>query len=213
MTRFGRRDESLPDLIAEAGLAALEDAGIERPDALVVAAMNPEEFTGAGNYASLINTYLGLSDVPALRVETATSSGVGRLRRILRHRSGHPSKRARGRRGEDEPHTHPARVGNHRALRRSPRAYLWHDHARAGRPHHPGGHAQPRPHLEGDVAGGGEEPRERGAQSARPLPGDRHPRYGDGESPRRRSPAPLPLLSHLRRRRRSPPPHRPLVRA
>src|SRR5262249_61863869 len=76
MTRFGRRDESLPDLIAEAGLAALQDACIERPDALVVAAMNPEEFTGAGNYASLINTYLGLSDVPALRVETATSSGV-----------------------------------------------------------------------------------------------------------------------------------------
>jgi len=76
MTRFGRRDESLPDLIAEAGLAALEDAGIERPDALVVAAMNPEEFTGAGNYASLINTHLGLADVPALRVETATSSGV-----------------------------------------------------------------------------------------------------------------------------------------
>src|SRR5215510_8268056 len=73
MTRFGRRDESLPDLIAEAGLAALEDAGIERPDALVVAAMNPEEFTGAGNYASLINTHLGLADVPALRVETATS--------------------------------------------------------------------------------------------------------------------------------------------
>ena len=76
MTRFGRRDESLPDLIAEAGLAALADAGIERPDALVVAAMNPEEFTGAGNYASLVNTHLGLSDVPALRVETATSSGV-----------------------------------------------------------------------------------------------------------------------------------------
>jgi acetyl-CoA C-acetyltransferase len=76
MTRFGRRDESLPDLIAEAGLAALRDAGRERPEALVVAAMNPEEFTGAGNYASLINTHLGLSDVPALRVETATSSGV-----------------------------------------------------------------------------------------------------------------------------------------
>src|SRR5499427_8176138 len=76
MTRFGRREESLPDLIAEAGLAALQDACIERPDALVVAAMNPEEFTGAGNYASLINTHLGLSDVPALRVETATSSGV-----------------------------------------------------------------------------------------------------------------------------------------
>jgi acetyl-CoA C-acetyltransferase len=76
MTRFGRRDESLPDLIAEAGLAALREAGIERPDALVVAAMNPEEFTGAGNYGSLINTHLGLAQVPAVRVETATSSGV-----------------------------------------------------------------------------------------------------------------------------------------
>src|SRR5882724_6588758 len=76
MTRFGRRDENLQDLIAEAALAAMHDAGIERPDALVVAAMNPEEFTGEGNYGSLIATRLGLSQVPALRVETATSSGV-----------------------------------------------------------------------------------------------------------------------------------------
>ena len=76
MTRFGRRDESLPDLMAEAALAALGDAAIERPDAIVVAAMNPEEFTGEGNYGSLINTRLGLSTVPAMRVETATSSGV-----------------------------------------------------------------------------------------------------------------------------------------
>ena len=76
MTRFGRRDETLPDLMAEAALSALADAMIEQPDGLVVAAMNPEEFTGAGNYGSLINTHLGLSHVPSLRVETATSSGV-----------------------------------------------------------------------------------------------------------------------------------------
>jgi len=76
MTRFGRREESLPDLMAEAARAALDDAGVERPDAIVVAAMNPEEFTGEGNYGSLINTHLGLSQVPALRVETATSSGL-----------------------------------------------------------------------------------------------------------------------------------------
>ena len=44
--------------------------------ALVVAAMNPEEFTGEGNYGSLLGTRLGLSHVPAIRVETATSSGV-----------------------------------------------------------------------------------------------------------------------------------------
>jgi len=77
MTRFGRRDEKLPDLMAEAALAAMADAGIDRPDAVVVAAMNPEEFTGEGNYGSLIATRLGLSHVPALRVETATSSGAG----------------------------------------------------------------------------------------------------------------------------------------
>jgi acetyl-CoA C-acetyltransferase len=76
MTRFGRRDENLPDLMAEAALLAMEDAGIDQPDALMVAAMNPEEFTGAGNYGSLIATRLGLSHVPAVRVETATSSGA-----------------------------------------------------------------------------------------------------------------------------------------
>ena len=76
MTRFGRRDENLPDLMAEAALAAMSDAGVEHPDALVVAAMNPEEFTGEGNYGSLIATHLGLSHVPAMRVETATSSGI-----------------------------------------------------------------------------------------------------------------------------------------
>ena len=76
MTRFGRRDENLPDLMAEAALATMTDAGVEHPDALVVAAMNPEEFTGEGNYGSLLGTRLGLSHVPAIRVETATSSGV-----------------------------------------------------------------------------------------------------------------------------------------
>ncbi len=76
MTRFGKRDESLPDLIAEAALVALGDAALERPDAIVVGAMNPEEFTGEGNYGSLINTRLGFSTVPSMRVETATSSGV-----------------------------------------------------------------------------------------------------------------------------------------
>lgn len=76
MTRFGRRSESLPDLIAEAAQLALADARVERPDAIVVGAMNPEEFTGDGNYGSLINTHLGLSQSPALRVETATSSGI-----------------------------------------------------------------------------------------------------------------------------------------
>src|SRR3989441_312830 len=48
ITRIGRRGESLSDLMAEAAHAALRDAGLERPDAIVAAAMNPEEFVGVG---------------------------------------------------------------------------------------------------------------------------------------------------------------------
>ena len=76
MTRIGRRSELLQDLMAEAALHALADAGLEQPDALVVATMNPEEFVGDGNFASSVASYLGLAEVPALRVETATSSGA-----------------------------------------------------------------------------------------------------------------------------------------
>lgn len=76
MTRFGKRQEGLPHLMAEAACAALSAARLEAPDALVVAAMNPEEFIGEGNFASQIATYMGFAHVPSLRVETATSSGA-----------------------------------------------------------------------------------------------------------------------------------------
>ena len=76
MTKIGRRTESLPDLMAEAAHAALSAAGIETPDAIVVATMNPEEFLGDGNFASRVTTHMGFAEVPALRVETATSSGA-----------------------------------------------------------------------------------------------------------------------------------------
>lgn len=79
MTRFGRREESLPELIAEAARAALTAASLDRPEALVVSAMNPEEFIGEGNFASHVATYLGLARVPSLRAETATSSGAAAL--------------------------------------------------------------------------------------------------------------------------------------
>ncbi|MBI2493582.1 MAG: thiolase domain-containing protein [Candidatus Rokubacteria bacterium] len=76
MTRIGRRSEPLTDLMAEAAHAALRGAGLEGPDAIVVATMNPEEFLGDGNFASHVATHLGFAGVPALRVETATSSGA-----------------------------------------------------------------------------------------------------------------------------------------
>src|SRR2546425_585640 len=79
ITRIGRRGESLSDLMAEAAHAALRDAGLERPDAIVAAAMNPEEFVGDGNFASHVATHMGLAETPAIRIETATSSGAAAL--------------------------------------------------------------------------------------------------------------------------------------
>ncbi len=76
MTRFGSRPESLVDLVAEAAHGACAASGVARPEALVVAAMNPEEFVGEGNFASLVATHIGLSRTPSLRAETATSSGA-----------------------------------------------------------------------------------------------------------------------------------------
>jgi acetyl-CoA C-acetyltransferase len=76
MTRIGRRAEPLQDLMAEAALTALARAGLEQPDGVVVAAMNPEEFVGDGNFASNIASHIGLAEVPTIRIETATSSGA-----------------------------------------------------------------------------------------------------------------------------------------
>src|SRR2546428_13891987 len=79
MTRVGRRSEPLGDLMADAAHAALAAAGRERPDFIVVATMNPEEFVGDGNFASNVATYMGFAETPALRVETATSSVAAAL--------------------------------------------------------------------------------------------------------------------------------------
>src|SRR5262249_61266155 len=77
MTRIGRRTEPLPELMAEAALAALAMAGVERPQFIVVAAMNPEEFVGEGNFASNVASHMGFADVPAGCGEAADASGAG----------------------------------------------------------------------------------------------------------------------------------------
>src|SRR2546422_11418979 len=76
MTRMGRLREPLPDLMAVAAHAALRAADRERPDAIVVATLNPEEFVGDANFASHVATPMGFADVPVIRVETASSSGA-----------------------------------------------------------------------------------------------------------------------------------------
>ncbi len=73
-------ERSLRDMITEAGLVALDDAGVDHIDSLVVGCMSSGIFTGQEHLASLVADYLGQSPVPASRVESACASGGLALR-------------------------------------------------------------------------------------------------------------------------------------
>ncbi len=75
MTRFGRREEALPDLVCEAVAKAKVDSGVEEFDALYFGSMNPEEFTGDSNISTVMADRLGMN-LPSLRIETASSTGA-----------------------------------------------------------------------------------------------------------------------------------------
>ena len=76
MTVFGRRQESLSDLILEASGRAVVDAGFDEFDAVYVGAMHPEGFQETSNLASVITDYLGFVPAPTMRIETASSTGA-----------------------------------------------------------------------------------------------------------------------------------------
>ena len=75
MTKFGKSSQTLTELFCEAATRALASVSVEA-EALYIGVMNPEEFTGDGNIASQIVDALGMTGVPALRVETASSAGA-----------------------------------------------------------------------------------------------------------------------------------------
>jgi acetyl-CoA acetyltransferase len=79
MTKFGKSPLSLIELYAEAASAALAASPIQEIDALYLGAMNPEEFTGDSNIAAQVVEALGISGIPALRIETASSAGAAAL--------------------------------------------------------------------------------------------------------------------------------------
>jgi acetyl-CoA acetyltransferase len=78
LTKFGKSSQSLPELFCQAATRALEACGLE-VEALYIGVMDPEEFTGESNFASQITDALGMTGVPALRVETASSAGAAAL--------------------------------------------------------------------------------------------------------------------------------------
>ena len=79
MTKFGKSSQTLVELFCEAANGALSASAVQEVDAVYIGAMNPEEFTGESNIAAQVVDALGISGLPALRVETASSAGAAAL--------------------------------------------------------------------------------------------------------------------------------------
>jgi acetyl-CoA C-acetyltransferase len=76
MTKFGELwDQSIRDMFAEAGLKAMEDAGVDKLDSIYVGAMSSGLYTHQEHIASVMADYLGQRGVPSTRVESACASG------------------------------------------------------------------------------------------------------------------------------------------
>jgi acetyl-CoA C-acetyltransferase len=86
MTKFGEHwDKDLGDLMVEAGVKAIMDAGIDGPDidAVYGGCMSAGRLTGQEHLGALIADQSGLTPIPATRVEAACSSGALALREAI----------------------------------------------------------------------------------------------------------------------------------
>ncbi len=68
-------EKSLREIWAEAALAALDDAGVDRVDLITVGCMSPGLFVGQEHLASLLADEIGMAGVAATRTESACASG------------------------------------------------------------------------------------------------------------------------------------------
>jgi len=75
MTKFGKSQLSLPELMTEAASKAILEAQVPAIDYIFIGVMNVEEFTGDSNIAAMIADRLGLAGIPSSRIETASSTG------------------------------------------------------------------------------------------------------------------------------------------
>ncbi len=83
LSKFGERwDAGLKELMAEAGVAAIEDAHISSNDVemLFGGTMASGRFMGQEHIAALMSDQLGFKNVPAVRIENACASGGSALR-------------------------------------------------------------------------------------------------------------------------------------
>jgi acetyl-CoA C-acetyltransferase len=76
MNKWGELwEKSLRDIFVEAALKAMDDAGVDKLDSMVVGSMAPGLFIGQEHLGSMLADYLGQKNIPATRVETACASG------------------------------------------------------------------------------------------------------------------------------------------
>lgn len=83
LTKFGEHwEKSFRDLIAEAGVAAIEDAHMRGSeiDAIYGGTMSGGRFIGQEHIGALIADHMGLNPIPSTRVEAACASGGVALR-------------------------------------------------------------------------------------------------------------------------------------
>jgi len=76
MNKWGEHwEKSLRNIFTEAAILALDDAGIDKIDSLIVGCMSSGLFTGQEHLSSLLADYIGQIPVAAARVESACASG------------------------------------------------------------------------------------------------------------------------------------------
>jgi len=68
-------DKTLRDIFVEAALMAIDDAGIDHIDSMVIGSMSPGLYNKQEHIASVMADYLGVKGIPATRVESACASG------------------------------------------------------------------------------------------------------------------------------------------
>lgn len=76
MTKWGELwEKSLRDVAVGAALKCLDDAGVDKVDAVTIGCMSSGLFNGQEHLAGVITDYLGQRFIPAIRVESACASG------------------------------------------------------------------------------------------------------------------------------------------
>jgi len=86
MNKWGELwERSISDLIAESALLALDDAGLDKVDAMYIGCMSSGLFTDQEHLGSIGPDYTGICPTPGTRVESACASGGAAFRSGFLH--------------------------------------------------------------------------------------------------------------------------------